>query len=78
MYAMLNVLIVTDNASYVSTQVSGDTPEQAWVNAISWAAGCLGAWHKDITTASPVFIKQDGMTMEQHTVGSCIRAGRTI
>jgi hypothetical protein len=79
MYTLINVLVVTKSASYVATQISGDTQDEAYNNAIMWVVGChRSGFHKDVTTASPVFFsevtdKKNTLMPEQVTVGGCIR-----
>ena len=79
-YTRLNVLIVTKDASYISTQIDGDTQELAWKNAIVWAASRLAYDDRRITTASPVYIAPMGSDpeMEKYTVGECIRELKRI
>lgn len=78
-YTILNILIVTNSASYVATQVSGNSSSEAWRNAVKWVDERYDSGADDgIDTSSPVFIKEGKMAMEQHSVGELRREARRI
>jgi hypothetical protein len=81
MYTIINVLIVTTEASYLSTQIHGNTDTEAWHDAYAWVGERFDhefcASNIRITNDSPVFLRaaaQDGSTIVQRTVKECRQA----
>jgi len=74
MYTIINALIVAEDASYVSTQIHGNSAAAAHRDALRWVQSRFNP-DANITQKSPVFLKDthDGAVMEQLTVGACIR-----
>ncbi len=74
MYTVINALIVTNDASYIATQIHGVTEAAAWRDAFKWAAN--HGEEKRVSAKSPVFFNNacdHKAVIQRHTIGSCAR-----
>lgn len=79
-YTIMNVLVVKRDATYISTQVQGSTPQAAYRAVCEWAASKLTGQFDHVVDSDPCFVStaKPGATTAQaermeYTVGELAR-----